>query len=128
MAIKEKFSADPTLVGFVENLLIPHLYSYTCFSEKGTLPFGELAHNAEGVLNYYMELFKVTEPVIALRFLYLLAFDKVRGHLVCPCGKGAIIRKCHAPLLKTIQRYQTPKEFEFELNYCYKYFKERGNK
>ncbi|MNW45703.1 hypothetical protein D3C74_229750 [compost metagenome] len=123
LAIKEKFSTDPTLVGFVENLLVPYLYSFKCLSHKGELPFGELEHNAEGILNYYMDLFHVTEPIIALRFLYLLANEKVRGHLPCPCGEGAIIRKCHAPILKRIQEYQTPFEFGWELNYCYKYFK-----
>ncbi|WP_379142572.1 hypothetical protein [Paenibacillus sp. sgz500992] len=129
LAIKEKFSADPTLVGFVENLLVPYLYTHKHLSQKSVLPYGELDHGAKGIMKYYMELFEVTEPILALNLLYLLAYEKVRGHLPCPCGGGAIIRKCHAPILKKIQGFQTPKEFEYELNYCYKYYETvRGRK
>jgi len=38
---------------------------------------------------------RVKDPVVLLDLLYALTKERVRGHWKCPCGSGAIIRKCH---------------------------------
>ncbi len=44
IAVRQKFKKEPTLVGFVNNCVIPYLYSFSYKSKFGKMPFGELPH------------------------------------------------------------------------------------
>lgn len=123
LAIKITFSKNPTLLGFLNSLLIPYLYSFTYMVSYKNLPYGELDHGAKGIINYYMELFQVVSIKSCLEFLYILASQKYRGHLLCPCDSGNILRKCHGPLLLELHKYQDSKEFGIELIECLEYVK-----
>ena len=51
---------QPSLLRFVERCLIPYLYGFSYFQRhQGKLPFGELAHGAEGIRQDYKDLFGV---------------------------------------------------------------------
>ncbi len=119
IAIKMTFSKEPTLLGFVKTLLVPYLYSYS-YREKNNecMPYGELEHGAKGIIGYYLELFQVTSIDAVLKFLRAMAFNKIRGHLPCPCESGSKIRNCHGPKLVEIQKFQTSNEFRIELIDC----------
>lgn len=123
VAVKRTFSKNPTLLGFVNTLIIPYLYSFSYKANNDTLPFGELEHGTRGILNYYKDFFQVKSDGIVLELLYILAFNKFRGHLVCPCKSGENLRKCHGKLLREIQVLQTNDEFMIEFLDCFDYFK-----
>lgn len=103
LAVKMTFSKDSTLLGFVKTLLIPYLYSFSYAATNEELPYGELDHGAKGILNFYKELFRVDSEECCIDFLYILASQKYRGHLLCPCNSGNILRKCHGPMLLELQ-------------------------
>lgn len=118
IAVKMTFAQNPTLLAFVKTQLIPYLYSFTYMVVHKSLPYGELDHGAKGILRYYTELFQIDSAVTCLRFLYILASQEYRGHLMCPCESGSILRKCHGQLLLELQKYQSSVEFRLELIDC----------
>jgi len=96
---KRKFDQTKSLVGFVDNLVVPFLFQHSFYEKHGKMPFGDLSHGISGIIEYYAELFEVNNNVIALSLLKVLAEDNYRGHNECPCGSGFILRKCHGPIL-----------------------------
>lgn len=111
--VRQRFKKEPTLLAFVEKLLIPYLYSYSYFEKYGKLPFGEFAHGGKGIREYYQELFKTDDIYIVLELLKIMANGSYRGHHLCPCNSGKILRKCHGQLiLKLLKEY--PKEIFFK--------------
>jgi hypothetical protein len=89
-------STSPTLVGFAEKCLIPHLFAISHkLQYGGSLPFGELAHGLPGILIDYMDLFKLERPEQAFRALQLLGLKKRRANKhACPCGCKRRLAKC----------------------------------
>lgn len=114
IAIKTKFDKDPTLLGFVENLLIPYLYSHSYKEKYGKMPFDELSHGMKGIFEYYKELFDIDCEYAVLRFLKILADNNYRGHLICPCGSDIKLRDCHGKQILKIIGYEYQVQFELE--------------
>ena len=122
------FEHTPTLLGFVENCLIPHLYSCSYKDLHGKLPFGELSHGGAGILEYYQELFGVQEATGVLGLLRILADANYRGHLECPCGSGAKVRNCHGDQLMAIEKHQQADEFMRDYLFIFECLHEDGVK
>lgn len=93
--IWEIFRQEETLLNYVDNLLIPYLFSYTYFKNIGKLPFGERRHGTNGILDYYKDRFKTSNDLVAVDLLRVLAEDNYRGHSICPCGSAKNLRNCH---------------------------------
>ena len=89
-------STAPTLLGFAEKCLVPHLFAISHkLRHGGPLPFGELAHGLPGILVDYMDLFKLDKPEQAFRALQLLGLKKRRANKYpCPCGCKLRLGKC----------------------------------
>ena len=102
------FSEQPTLLGFVNRLVIPYLYGY-CFWEKHRYhPFGEAAHGHEGILSHYVDKLGLCNDLAALSVICFLFEHGYRGHHECPCGSGLKVRTCHGPALRTFHEHHTP--------------------
>ena len=114
LAVKEKFRKQPTLLGYVDNCVIPYLYSFSYKTKFGKLPFGELSHGGLGILEYYQDLFDVKDNRRVLRLIQILAEENYRGHSRCPCGTGKRLRSCHGNVLLAIKELQTSVEFQNE--------------
>lgn len=108
------FFEDTVLISYIEKLLVPYLFSYSCMQKYGELPYGELGHGAPGILSYYKELFRTEDDFIVLRIMTFLADGKYKGHYPCPCGSNRKLRECHGPLILKIMNYHSRKEFEVE--------------
>lgn len=110
-----RFQQRPTLLGFVENFVVPYLYGYCCWKEHGEHPVGEREHGSEGILRYYCEEFGLTDEAAALSVILFLAEHGYRGHLDCPCESGRRVRHCHGAKLRELQRHHTPTTLETDL-------------
>lgn len=91
-----KIAANPTLVGFAENCLVPHLYA---MSHKrifgGPFVFGELKHYSPGAFEDYQELFGVATAAQAEAAWRLLQMkEREAKDLPCPCGCGLKVGLC----------------------------------
>jgi hypothetical protein len=117
LGIRMGFNKEPSLYGFVNNILIPYLYSYCYKQEYGEMPFGELSHGPAGILEYYCEIFKVDSNETALDLIKIIV-GEYRGHHMCPCGSGLRLRNCHGTLVRNLKKYTSMHDFKFDLYYC----------
>lgn len=122
-----KFNEQPSLLGFFENLVIPFLYSYSCKREYNVMPYGELAHGPKGLIEDYKEKFSLKTVAQVFRTLYIIVFDKYKGHHNCVCGSGLKLRNCHGDIIKEMK--QTKHNFKNDLYQISDYLKaKRGGK
>lgn len=114
----KQFNRRPDIIGFIEHLLVPYLYSYSHKLKYNYLPYGELSHGEVGISESYRELlesykskFNVSSDMEVMSLLKILAEDNYRGHLDCPCGGPRNLRKCHGTALLELKKQQTKKYF-----------------
>lgn len=117
LAVKKKFAERPTLSGFVINCVVPYLYSYSYVCRYGELPYGELSHGGQGILEFYQDLFALKDVMALLGLVKILADDNYRGHVKCPCGSGKRLRSCHGTTLLEIKELQPAAAFLAEYVY-----------
>lgn len=119
VAVKLIFSEEKTLLGFVDNLVIPFFYNFLHQQKYGTLIFGELSHGPEGILEFYKHYFQEDENATVVNLLKILATDNYRGYSKCPCGSGKNLRNCHGRQLLRCMLVQKTTEFGIEYsNIC----------
>lgn len=99
---RELFEIEPSLLGFINNLVVPFLYGYSYFLKYGEHPFEEREHGNKGILNFYLERFKSRDARTVLTSLYKFAVHGYRAHEKCPCGSGKKVLKCHNTELKSL--------------------------
>ena len=103
MEARRIFQENPSLLGFIDKLVVPYLYGYCYWYKHGKMPFDEAQHGASGIIEYYKDVFN---PQIKdrdfIRALYNIYRYGYRGHHPCPCGSGKIIRKCHSVEVKQL--------------------------
>lgn len=89
-------SRNPSLLEFVELLLVPYLYAVSYkLKNGGEFIFGELMHGLEGELSDYETLFKVRNKPAVMKCLHALSTKKrVANKKICPCGCGYRLRSC----------------------------------
>jgi hypothetical protein len=126
--IRRKFSEKPTLLGFVNDLLIPYLYSFTYLKAHGTMPYEDLPHGPDGIMQYYFDAFGVDSASIVLDFLKIIGLEGYRGHHECPCGSGLKIRKCHGNLLMEFTTLENPQNFMDDFIWCIFYIANKTGK
>lgn len=104
-----KFYGNPTISTFIEELLIPYLYRHSYIEKHKKEPWGERAHGDQGVYEFYIGYFGIKNMRIVLALLDLIVKKKYKGHKLCLCDSGLILRKCHGPkllnLLKVPSKY-----------------------
>ncbi len=111
------FLEQPSLLGFVNKLVIPFFYGYCHWKKSGNHPFGEQKHAGAGIIQYYIDRLNLSDEATALAFVRFLHEFGYRGHLDCPCGSGLKVRKCHGPTLRDLHQHHTPFTLRHDL-YC----------
>lgn len=112
--VRLRFAQHRNLLRFIEDQVIPYLFTYSYKNRYGELPFGELEHGYEGLLQYYKEFFE-TSMIGAMKLLKCLADDCASPLMACPCGSDRRLEACHGPRLVALESHQSPREFEREL-------------
>ena len=112
--VRRRFAEHKNLLRFIEEQVTPYLFAYSYKKQYGELPFGELAHGTDGLLQYYMEFFG-TSGIEAMKLLKCLADDFAPPLMACPCGEGRKLQDCHGPRLLALRPHLPPRQFETEL-------------
>lgn len=95
-ALRLKLSASPTLLTFVERILIPYLYGHSYFLKHGKMPFGELDHGDAGIRAELGAIFGARNGSQPEEFLRLSGLQKRRANReLCPCGSRIRLGRCH---------------------------------
>lgn len=109
--LRMRFSKKPTILFFVQEFLIPFLYSAFYWLENGVIPFPDRDHGPLGLLQDYCNHFQVHDPGVVLKFLRILSNNQFYRQGPCPCGSRKDLKDCHATILQNISVYQTSSEF-----------------
>lgn len=123
------FFEQPTLLGFVNRLMIPYFYGYCFWKKHGYHPFDEAAHGCEGIVRHYVDTLGLRDDLAALAVISFLFEHGYRGHHDCPCGSGLRVRACHGQELRALHAQHTPQsvrdDFVAILNACCVKYQER---
>ena len=119
------FHNEPTLLGFVNRLVIPFLYGYCYWQKYGIYPFGEQRHGSAGVVQFYMEEFNLRHEEQVMEIIRFLnkGYD---GRIPCPCGSKRFVKKCHGGKLRELHHRHTPQTLQYESKLVLQHFQGRG--
>ena len=95
LKIRMIYDTNPTLMGFIENLVNPFLFTHAFYKLNGYFPHGEHRHGDDGTLDYYKAVFRESDVRILFSILERISKKGYRGHSPCPCGSLKKFRKCH---------------------------------
>lgn len=122
------FFEEPTLLGFINRLVIPYFYGYCFFKKYSRHPFDEAAHGYEGILRHYVNALNLPNDLAALAVISFLLEHGYRGHHDCPCGSGQKVRGCHGPALlalrQTHNEHSLQSDFAAIFQRCFEKFQE----
>ena len=119
------FAEQPTLLGFVDRLLVPYLYGFCFWRKHGRHPFGEAAHGPEGILDHYLDVLGLNDPLAAIRAIRLLCEHGYNARQHCPCGSGRRVRSCHYAALRSLHDHHTPETFRSDFQAIFEACHER---
>ena len=98
---------QPSLLGFVNRLVIPYLYGYCYWKQHDKYPFNEQEHGEEGIVQHYIDTLHLADEMAVLAVVSFLFEHGYRGHHSCPCGSGLRVRNCHGPVLRDLHQHHT---------------------
>ena len=113
--IRWKFAKHQDLLQFIDEQVVPYLFSHSYNREFREMPFGERAHGyLAGALLFYAEFFD-TFPLVAMQLLKTLADNTAPSMMRCPCNSGKRLGDCHAPKLEELRPLLPADHFAQEL-------------
>ena len=112
---RSKYLEQPSLLGFVNRLIVPYFYGYCCWENHGVHPFGEAEHGLKGIVRYYVDFLDLADESKVLGFIIHLYKYGYRGHHPCPCASGKIVRKCHQKKLFELHQSHTDTTLKLDL-------------
>lgn len=87
---------NPSLLNFVERVVIPYLYAYSLHQAGEAMPFGELKHGVPGLVDDLGEMLGATDPKTATAYVEAIVRKKrIANKRPCPCGSGMRLGCCH---------------------------------
>jgi hypothetical protein len=92
-----------TILDFINGPVRQFFLGQAHFDLTGQWPFGERAHGAAGIIEYYFEELGTTDVKTVVRFLEYLAKGEAKGHWECFCGSSKRMRHCHSEKLKELR-------------------------
>ena len=112
--VRRVFGQKPTLLGFINKLLIPALFTHSCIRDYGRPPYGDLDGDIEGIAQYYCEHFG-TDLGATLRLLKYLADYEYPLRAPCPCNSLRDMCLCHGREVIQLWGQQSREEFAVDL-------------
>ena len=126
------FLEQPSLLGFVNKLVIPYFYGYCHWKTYDVHPFDESEHGPQGIVRHYMDVLGLSDGLSVLAVIAFLYEHGYRGHHPCPCGSGKKVRKCHGKALRYLHKQHTQDtlktDFLSALYICMPAIKSNGTK
>jgi len=120
------FRKQPTLLRFIEDLLIPCLFWHSYNARGPTEPIGAYSHGPKGIAEYraetdlrglYCDIFEVRQVSIVVRLLHLACQDEIEYDIPCPCKSGKPLIVCHGKVLRDLLAMPYLKRGDLALDY-----------
>ncbi len=84
-----------TLTEFIAQTVTPFFLGQSLYEQNREMPFGELPHGVDGILDFYYGELGVKDKVVVIKFLEYLSRSKIRDNWICYCGSEKTLRSCH---------------------------------
>ena len=102
-AIRERLVSSPELLYFFQEFVNQYFYSVRYYEFYHCFPFGESAHGADGIVNFYKTKFNVQTRSEVIDLLEgLTNLERLQHGSPCPCGSGKRLSLCHGSQLFTM--------------------------
>ena len=83
-------------INFLQELAIPYLANQTYRQKKGRYAGEEFAHGADGVYQFYSEVFQTQNAIVILTLIGKIALNQLPDRNdSCPCNSGKKYKHCH---------------------------------
>jgi len=97
--IRIRFIDGLNLVTWMSEYVEMYYFSYEYYQRFGIFPFGERSHGLEGVIQTYQDLLMAKDLKETFLLLKFIKNKVYRGHHLCPCGNGKLLRNCHGQVM-----------------------------
>lgn len=94
---------EPSFREFVEGPLHSYFVSQSMFEQTGEWPFGDRAHDVDGLMDAYRGILQLEDDADVLAYIRLLRLKNIKGHHDCPCRSGKKVRHCHRSFLAELK-------------------------
>jgi SEC-C motif len=89
-------SQNPSLLTFLERVVVPYLYGYSLHEAGEVMPFGEVRHGTLGLLDDLGEMLGAPDSKTTEAYLQAMRQKKrIANKRPCPCGSGIRLGRCH---------------------------------
>jgi len=106
LEMKGQFEIGP----FIERLLRPFLIGISEKLRTGKWPGVERSHGASGICEFYGTFIDTAAPAQVIALLHLLQKKDLKGHWLCPCRSGKVLRHCHGSSIRDLASQELPKQ------------------
>ena len=66
----------PSLIRYIDELVVSYLYAATYYKKYGKFPYGERSHGVKGIMEYYLDFWNVKEERSVITLLHLVCLFK----------------------------------------------------
>jgi hypothetical protein len=91
------------LIDFLRGPITSYFIAQFSYEQGKGWPFGERAHGAQGIIDFYAPIFGTRNVRIIRRFVGMIAAKKLRSTWHCPCGSDRQLGSCHGGLLRSLR-------------------------
>ena len=91
------------LTEFLKGPVTSYFIGQMSYEQEKQWPFGERAHGALGVIEFYAPLIGSRDPRVIKTFLEMVVAKKMRSTWRCPCGSGHRLWGCHADTVRKLR-------------------------
>lgn len=103
-----------SIKAFFLKFVIPYLANQLYFDIENEWVNGDYEHGAEGILQFYDELFKLKDIVGVINLLSFFNTTKMNRNDNCFCGKKEKLKRCHIQTY-TIIKNLSKKRIEYDI-------------
>ena len=93
---------------YLDGPLRDFFLSQAWFEQHGEWPFKQWKHGVEGIFEYYRELTGVMDANAVIRYVRVLSYPRLKGHIQCPCGSKLRLRDCCYEQVSRLRRTVDP--------------------
>ena len=105
LGLRLQCGARPSLTTFVHKCVVPYLHAWTIKESGCELPFGELDHGFQGIIDDYKNIFRVDSEAAAIELFFLASRPRSKANRVpCPCKSGLRVGRCHHKILNRLRK------------------------
>lgn len=122
--IRLKLYPEYKLIDYIEYFIYPFLYNSLYYKNYKVSPYGERSHGEEGIIESYIDFFKIEKTrakdlfsnLNKRKFKRKLIYKDKLNKYLCPCGSGKKIYQCHKEEIKRLKNTIKKQDIEVIFN------------